>query len=175
MWFSLFTKALLALQNDANAQELAALKAVIKCVEEYKLAAEYPLDPLQKRVVQLEKAKADKKRMGDAPKPQPKRPRVANIGYGPRVPFIAADRHALPAPFPERGLNQGALARYPYAGPPTYNYEVPAHAPYSQQQMNAPGTYYYPDERAPSTSTGGLSTYGGPMGSGLQPSNQPYM
>lgn len=164
-------------QNDANAQELSALKAVIKCVEDYKLEAEYPLDPLQKRFVQLEKAKSDRKRIGDATKPQPKRPR-ANIGYGPRMPYGAADRQAPPPPFVQRGLNQGGLARYPYAGPPagppTYNYEVPGQAIYGQQQLNAPGAFYHPDEKVPSASAG-VSTYGGYMGSGLQPSNQPYM
>lgn len=37
-------------QNDANAQELAALKAVISCIERYKLEAEYPLDPGGKKI-----------------------------------------------------------------------------------------------------------------------------
>ncbi|KAJ0098007.1 hypothetical protein Patl1_28585 [Pistacia atlantica] len=52
-------------QIDVNAQELAALKAVVNCVKEYKLEADYPLDPLQKRVAQLERSKSDKKRGGD--------------------------------------------------------------------------------------------------------------
>ncbi|KAM2958195.1 hypothetical protein FF2_025088 [Malus domestica] len=32
--------------DDVNAKELAALKAVIKCVQEFKFEADYPLDPL---------------------------------------------------------------------------------------------------------------------------------
>ncbi|KAG5232148.1 FRIGIDA protein [Salix suchowensis] len=69
--------------------QLAALKAVIKCIEEHKLEEQYPADPLQKRLLQLEKAKAEKKRATEAAKPQPKRPRASGVGCGtfyPRVP-----------------------------------------------------------------------------------------
>ncbi|KAG4125458.1 hypothetical protein ERO13_D10G097500v2 [Gossypium hirsutum] len=51
-------------QDDINARELAALKAVIRCVQDYGLEADYSLDPLQKRLAQLEKAKADNKKRG---------------------------------------------------------------------------------------------------------------
>lgn len=70
-------------QNDVSDRELTALKAVIKCIEEHKLEEQYPVDPLQKRVIQLEKAKADKKRVTEATKPQPKRPRANGVGYAP--------------------------------------------------------------------------------------------
>lgn len=70
-------------QNDVNDKELTALKAVIKCIEDHKLEEQYPLDPLQKRVLQLEKAKADKKRATEVAKPQSKRPRANGVGYGP--------------------------------------------------------------------------------------------
>nr|GMC74040.1 FRIGIDA-like protein 3 [Ipomoea batatas] len=40
-----------------NEKELNALKAVIKCIEDHKLDEQYPVDPLQKRVHHLEKAK----------------------------------------------------------------------------------------------------------------------
>uniref|UniRef100_A0A1D1XYA1 FRIGIDA-like protein n=1 Tax=Anthurium amnicola TaxID=1678845 RepID=A0A1D1XYA1_9ARAE len=49
-------------QNEATAKELAALRAVIKSVEEYKLESEYSPESLQKRVTQLEHQKAEKKR-----------------------------------------------------------------------------------------------------------------
>lgn len=75
-----------------NERELIALKAVIKCVEEHKLEEQYPLDTLQKRVLQLEKAKADKKRVTEAAKPQPKRPRANGAGYVPRVTNPTADK-----------------------------------------------------------------------------------
>ncbi|XP_057966618.1 FRIGIDA-like protein 3 [Malania oleifera] len=80
-------------QNEVSERELTAHKAVIKCIEEHKLEEQFPLDALQKRVVQLEKAKADKKRATEATKPQPKRPRANGVvGYGPRVTNIAADK-----------------------------------------------------------------------------------
>ena len=79
-------------QIEVNERELVALKAVIKCIEEHKLDELYPLDPLQKRLVQLEKAKAEKKRETEATKPQPKRPRANGVGYGPRVTNIPCDK-----------------------------------------------------------------------------------
>lgn len=75
-------------QNEANERELSALKVVIKSIEEHKLEEQYPVDPLQKRVIQLEKAKADKRRAVEAAKPQPKRPRANSGGYGPRITNI---------------------------------------------------------------------------------------
>ena len=73
---------------------MTALKAVIKCIEEHNLEDQYPIDPLQKRLLLLEKAKADKKRATEAP--QPKRPRANGAGYGPRVTTIAADKTFYP-------------------------------------------------------------------------------
>ncbi|KAL2319405.1 hypothetical protein Fmac_028374 [Flemingia macrophylla] len=80
------------MQIEVNERELVALKAVIKCIEEHKLDELYPPDPLQKRLVQLEKAKADKKRETEAMKPQPKRPRANGAGYGPRVSNMPSDK-----------------------------------------------------------------------------------
>ncbi|KAI3514759.1 hypothetical protein L1887_13441 [Cichorium endivia] len=81
-------------QNDVTERELSALKAVIKCIEEHKLEDQYPVGPLQKRILQLEKAKADKKRATEVAKPQPKRPRANGIaGYAPRNTNIAADKN----------------------------------------------------------------------------------
>ena len=83
-------------QNEVNDRELSALKAVVRCIEEHKLEEQYPVDPLQKRVLQLEKAKADKKRATEAAKPQPKRPRANSVGYGPRVTNVATDKTFYP-------------------------------------------------------------------------------
>ncbi|CAM6116387.1 unnamed protein product [Calypogeia fissa] len=74
-----------AAQNDATMKELAALKSVLKCIEEYALEAQYASGPLQKRVAQLEKAKSDRKRAAVAVKAQTKRPRASGGtggGYG---------------------------------------------------------------------------------------------
>ncbi|KAK4573408.1 hypothetical protein RGQ29_031391 [Quercus rubra] len=77
-------------QNEVNDRELSALKAVLRCIEEHKLEEQYPVDPLQKRVLQLEKAKADKKRATEAAKPQPKRPRAKQ--FADRYPQYVYDR-----------------------------------------------------------------------------------
>ncbi|CAE6228415.1 unnamed protein product [Arabidopsis arenosa] len=71
-----------AVQDEFNERELTGLKTVIKCIEEHNLEEQYPAEPLHKRILQLEKAKADKKRATEPTKPQPKRPR----GAQPRVP-----------------------------------------------------------------------------------------
>ncbi|KAM7269985.1 hypothetical protein ACFE04_029199 [Oxalis oulophora] len=84
-------------QNDVSERELTALKTVIKCIEEHSLHNQYPVDPLQKRVIQLEKAKADKKRATEVIKPQSKRPRASNPpGHGPRATNIVSDKTFYP-------------------------------------------------------------------------------
>ncbi|MED6107714.1 hypothetical protein PIB30_016753 [Stylosanthes scabra] len=101
-----------AAQIEVNERELVALKAIIKCIEEHKLEEQYPLDPLQKRVLQLERAKADKKRETEATKPQPKRPRANCAGYGPRVTNFHSDKTSYAR----------VADRYP---PPQYVYDRP--------------------------------------------------
>ncbi|XVF81331.1 hypothetical protein PTKIN_Ptkin15bG0147400 [Pterospermum kingtungense] len=83
-------------QTEVSERELTALKAVIKCIEEHNLEEQYPVDPLQKRVFLLEKAKADNKRATEAAKPQSKRPRANGVGYGPRVANVAVDKTFYP-------------------------------------------------------------------------------
>lgn len=147
-------------KNDANAQELAALRAVIKCIEEYKLESDYPLDTLKKRVLQLEKSKGDKKRSGDFSKrPQSKRSRpneryfslhssgvsaASTVGLGRQVPHVRA-------PY------AGNLDRYPHAGTIPYDFQVPGQSIYSGPTNVPP------------------SNYGRYMGTSLQSSHQPYM
>jgi hypothetical protein len=48
--------------NNAGRKEQAALRAAIKCIEDHKLEAEFPLGDLHKRLETLEKAKLDKKK-----------------------------------------------------------------------------------------------------------------
>ncbi|XXG55485.1 hypothetical protein AAC387_Pa03g3145 [Persea americana] len=59
--------------NEATAKEIAALRAVIKSVEDHKLQSEYSCEDLEKRIAQLEKQKADRKRAAAA-KPQQQQP-----------------------------------------------------------------------------------------------------
>ncbi|KAJ6729104.1 FRIGIDA-LIKE PROTEIN [Salix viminalis] len=126
-------------QNDVNERELTALKAVIKCVEEHKLEEQYPVDPLQKRLLQLEKAKADKKRANEVAKPQPKRPRASGVGCGPRVANSAPEKAFYPR-VPDRYPQYVYDRQYIYPGPAdshvpplmssaTYNFS-PSHGNY---------------------------------------------
>ena len=79
------------LQNEVNTKELSAYRAVIKCIKEHKLESQFSPDPLQKRVAQLEKAKADRKRSAGAVKSQPKRPRANGGNVGVYMPPLSAD------------------------------------------------------------------------------------
>ncbi|XP_062154925.1 FRIGIDA-like protein 3 [Alnus glutinosa] len=169
-------------QNDVNAQELAALKAVIRCVEEFKLEADYPLDPLQKRVAQLDKSKTDKKRGGDFGKRQQSKKPRAHGGFrgfrasGVTAPSAASVGRHIPPAFVERAAYTGMSERYPHAGLATYDYQVPSQPAYAQQ-TNDQKLYYYPqDDRVTPTSYNAASTtYGSYIGNGLQSSHQPYM
>ncbi|XP_058081102.1 FRIGIDA-like protein 3 [Magnolia sinica] len=73
-------------ENEAIAKELAALRAIIKCIEEHNLQSEYLPEGLEKRIAQLEKHKAERKRPAPTmPKTQQqqaanKRPRPALVG-----------------------------------------------------------------------------------------------
>ncbi|KAK9285368.1 hypothetical protein L1049_024559 [Liquidambar formosana] len=167
-------------QNDSNAQELAALRAVVKCVEEYKLEADYPLDPLQKRVAQLEKSKSDKRRYGEFGKhQQPKKARVNGGFHGFRgrggTAATAAGRQAAPV-YGERVPYTGMSERYPHAGPNAYDYQVPSQSTFAQPTSDQ-RLYYYPqDDRVTATSYNAApSNYGSYMGGGLQSSHPPYM
>ncbi|KAG9440230.1 hypothetical protein H6P81_020395 [Aristolochia fimbriata] len=176
-------------QNDANAQELAALKVVIKCIEEYKLEGEYELSPLQKRVAQLQKAKTDKKRVVDSAKPSPKRLR----GSG----RFGSSRQPPPMMYERGGYREGP-DRYPYMGPPSYEYPPPSQSAYGQQssyqqssyqqssyqqssyqqpsyqQPSYPQPYYYQEEQAP-VGMSGPPNYNRYSGGGFHGSvPQPY-
>ncbi|MCE2055753.1 hypothetical protein HAX54_043345 [Datura stramonium] len=104
-------------QNDVNEKQLTALKAVIKCIEDHKLEARYPVDPLQKRVLQLEKEKADKKRATEVAKPQPKRPRANCIANGARVTNIASDKNFYASRMTDRYPQYIYDRPYAYPGP----------------------------------------------------------
>ncbi|KAB2075292.1 hypothetical protein ES319_A07G212700v1 [Gossypium barbadense] len=109
-------------QIEFSERELAALKAVIKCIEEHNIEEQYPVDPLQKRVLLLEKVKADKKGSTEAAKPQTKRARANGAGYGPRVTNVAADK-----PFYSRTTDR--YPQYVYDRPYVYSGPADNHCP----------------------------------------------
>ncbi|CAN8265702.1 unnamed protein product [Cochlearia groenlandica] len=104
-----------SVQDEFNERELTGLKSVIKCIEEHNLEEQYPVEPLHKQILQLEKAKAEKKRATEPTKPQPKRPRGARVtdnsnninnnktGYGRVIPerypqYVYDNRQFLSGP-----------------------------------------------------------------------------
>lgn len=124
-------------QNEMDERELSALKSVIKCIEEHKLEEQYPVEPLQKRVLQLEKAKADKRRAVEAAKPQSKRPRANGSAFAHRATGFAEksfypatpERHPSNNPY-ERQFVYGAEAHLPpMVSSASYTMQ-PAHGPY---------------------------------------------
>ncbi|CAL9778349.1 unnamed protein product [Musa acuminata subsp. burmannicoides] len=105
-------------QNEMNERELAALKIVIKCIEEHKLEEQYPVDLLQKRIVLLEKSKADKKRVAEVAKPQSKRPRATGCNYTARITSM-----------PDKSFYRALPERSPYPYDMQYAYAAENHYP----------------------------------------------
>lgn len=160
------------MQDDVNAQELAALKAVIRCVEEYKLETDYPLDPLQKRVAQLERSQADKKKKGgEYGKRQQTKKQKANgrfRGYHRAPGFSPVTARQGPPFYGERAVHAGIPERYPHVDPHAYDYRVPSQAAYAQQ-ANDQRLYYYPQDGriTPTSYNAAPPNYGSYTGSGL--------
>lgn len=105
----------------AARKEQSALRAVIKCIEEYKLEDEFPPENLKKRLDQLEKVKTDKKK--PVVVPANKRTRASNSNGGPMPPAKAgrltnAYVSSFPAApafvrSPSHGQYPAALPAYP--------------------------------------------------------------
>ncbi|THG05718.1 hypothetical protein TEA_021126 [Camellia sinensis var. sinensis] len=115
----------------AARKEQSALRAVIKCVQEYKLEAEFPSKNLKKRLDQLEKSKTEKKK--PAAVPANKRTRV-NSG-GPMPPAKAGrSTNAYVSSFP---------AAPHIRSPPTnpYAYSPEAALPLAGSYQVAPVNY----------------------------------
>ncbi|XP_051131850.1 FRIGIDA-like protein 3 [Andrographis paniculata] len=66
--------------SSQNEKELLlVLKSAIKCIEDHKLESQFPVGPLHKQVLEIEKAKAAKKQETEGAKPQSKRSRANTI------------------------------------------------------------------------------------------------
>ncbi|KAK3124555.1 hypothetical protein QOZ80_7BG0588300 [Eleusine coracana subsp. coracana] len=109
--------------SNVNKKEQSALRAVIKCVEDRKLEAEFPLEDLRKQLEELEKAKTEKKKAASSPSsggssgPASKRIRASNGGPSPMPPAKAG-----------RLANNGCVSSLP--APPTYVHS-PSHTSYA--------------------------------------------
>ncbi|CAK7327054.1 unnamed protein product [Dovyalis caffra] len=127
----------------AARKEQSALRAVIKCIEDYKLEAQFSPENLKKRLEQLEKVKTEKKR--PAAVPANKRTRASN--GGPMPPAKAgrltnAYVSSFPAP-PPTFARSPSHAQYP-TGVPAY-----PSPPAVYGSRSPPSPYAYSPEAAP--------------------------
>ncbi|KAL8222916.1 hypothetical protein R6Q57_020315 [Mikania cordata] len=123
----------------AARKEQSALKVVIKCIEEYKLEAEFPPENLKKRLHHLEKVKIEKKRMPAPASPANKRTRACNVG--PMPPAKAGritNTYVSSSPAP------------PQLPPPTFVRSPPSHTQYpSPPYTTIPPPQIYGNTRSP--------------------------
>ncbi|KAF7837299.1 FRIGIDA-like protein 4a [Senna tora] len=157
----------------AARKEQSALRAVIKCVEEYKLEAEFPPENLKKRLEQLEKVKIEKKK--PVAVPANKRTRASNSNGGPMPPAKAGRlTNAYVSSFPAAPtfVRSPSHGQYPAALPP---YPSPPHMYGSRSPPTNP--YAYSPEAAPVLAGSypaapmNYPAYGG-YGNGLAPTYQ---
>ncbi|KAJ8543231.1 hypothetical protein K7X08_005754 [Anisodus acutangulus] len=159
----------------AAKKEQSAIRSVLKCIEEYKLEAEFPPDNLKKQLEQLEKPRNEKKR-SPAAVPANKRTRAGN--NGPMPPAKAGrSTNAYVSSFPVRSPPH---TQYPAAvptfvrSPPHAQYPaaVPAYAAPPAIYGNRSPPYPYSPEAAPYPGTPvNYSPYGG-YGNGMAPAYQ---
>ncbi|XP_010254145.1 PREDICTED: FRIGIDA-like protein 4a [Nelumbo nucifera] len=172
-----------AATEEASVLELNSIKAIIKCVEDHKLEAEFTLDSLKKRLTQLEKAKADrKKNMAATSKPQNKRGRGGSGGGPPNFRPSKAGRpsNSYPSygrrgppptgPAPPTRYSGVAAYNYPsqnaYEGPPPTSFASPygAHSQNPTAPLPQPYAFKPEDMGAGGVRAGG--SYGGQTGYG---------
>ncbi|KAK6146068.1 hypothetical protein DH2020_019937 [Rehmannia glutinosa] len=129
-------------QHMAAKKEQSAIRAVLKCIEEYKLEAEFPPESLKKRLEQLEKAKIEKKKPAS---PAAKRTRASN--GGPMPPAKAGrstNAYVSSFPSPPTYVRSPSHTQYPAAAVPAY----PA-SPAVYAHANRSPPYAYSPEAPP--------------------------
>ncbi|KAL3642016.1 FRIGIDA-like protein 4a [Castilleja foliolosa] len=127
----------------AAKKEQSAIRAVLRCIEEYKLEAQFPPESLKKRLEQLEKAKIEKKKPAS---PAAKRTRASN--GGPMPPAKAGrstNAYVSSFPSPPTYIRSPSHTQYPSpvpAYPAVYNRSPPYHS-YSPEAPPPPlvGSY----------------------------------
>ncbi|CAN6168656.1 unnamed protein product [Urochloa humidicola] len=169
-------------KDDPKTKELLALRAVIKCIEEYKLQKEYSLGPLQKRVSEL-KPKSEKRPSSDAGRAYSKKPRGPGSSFprrptfprspvgsaARRPPFPISNWQRAPVPMPRAPAPMaplpdrfGAADRYHYT-PPAATYDTGAFSS-DGEPFSAPKPFQYtPGSVAASYGSSSYKVaYGGP-------------
>ncbi|KHN15769.1 hypothetical protein glysoja_012561 [Glycine soja] len=130
----------------AARKEQSALRAVIKCIEEYKLEDEFPPENLKKRLDQLEKVKTVKtEKRKPVAVPANKRTRASNSNGGPMPPAKAGRlTNAYVSSFPAAPtfVRSPSHGQYPAALPP---YPSPPHMYGSRSPPANPYAAYSPE------------------------------
>lgn len=166
-------KAAIAILEDPNnsgraahlsaKKELSAIRAVLKCIEEYKLESEFPPEALKKRLDQLEKTKSERKKPAAAATPAAKRTRVSN-GGGPMPPAKAGrSSNAYVSSFPPTPPTFVRSPSSSYPSPTTIQY--PASPMYGHGSLSP--SYCYSPETSPYQGSP-YSPYGS-YGNGMTP------
>lgn len=127
--------------SNANKKEQSALRAVIKCIEDRKLEAEFPLEDLQKQLEELEKAKTEKKKAassassGGSSGPANKRIRASNGGPMPPAKAGRLTNNACVSNFPAAAtfVRSPSHTSYATASPSHTSYATasPSHTAYA--------------------------------------------
>ena len=160
------------MQQLAARKEQSALRAVIKCIEEYKLEAEFSPENLKKRLEQLEKTKTEKRKPVTVP--ANKRTRASNGGPMPPAKagrLMNAYVSSFPAPptfvrSPSHTQYPAAVPAYP-STPAMYGSWSPPTNPYAYSSEVAPPPLPGSYPGAPTN----YPAYGG-YGNGLAPAYQ---
>ncbi|CAM0153217.1 unnamed protein product [Urochloa decumbens] len=126
--------------SNVNKKEQSALRAVIKCVEDRKLEAEFPLDDLRKQLEELEKAKTEKKKAtssassGGSSGPATKRIRASNGGPMPPAKAGRTNNVSVSSfPAPTTFARSPSHTSYATTSPSHTSYATasPSHASYA--------------------------------------------
>ncbi|KAL3507876.1 hypothetical protein ACH5RR_033258 [Cinchona calisaya] len=160
-------KKLATAAHLAAKKEQSAIRAVIKCIEEYNLEAEFPSENLKQRLEQLEKTKTEKRKPVSVP--ANKRTRASNGGP---MPPAKAGRlaNAYVSSFPAAPTFVRSPSHSPYhAGVPAY----PSPPAIYGHGSRSPSPYTYSPEAYPGAPVT-YPVYGG-YGSPIAPAyQQPY-
>lgn len=153
--------------ENAGNLELNALRSIIKCVEDHKFDSKYPLQSLKKRVSQLEKLKADKRKSASTSSKRPRGggpsvSRPSKYGRGPESYSSYGHRGSGGARQSSAATYSGSY-NYPsqsgYKGPPSTSY-TPQYGGHIRSPAAIPPLYSHPAESVGAPGAPAASLYG---------------
>eukprot|EP00271_Cylindrocystis_brebissonii_P020519 TRINITY_DN6822_c0_g2_i1.p1 TRINITY_DN6822_c0_g2~~TRINITY_DN6822_c0_g2_i1.p1 ORF type:complete len:688 (-),score=111.32 TRINITY_DN6822_c0_g2_i1:887-2950(-) len=147
-------------QNESTTREIGALRLVLKCIAELKLEEKFSSEPLKKRIAELEKAKADRKRQGVPAHPQQaptKRARANDVSPANASRYGQGNKRPSYTSPPNPSTYQNQTISYTsgqpatmYGGATTYDRRTSTSAPrYASSSGAASTTYVYTTDPAP--------------------------